>query len=462
VVEQIPTSEITTDWLRSRIKDFGDRTCFICNEQTVTYGEVESKTAAVAALLDECGVACGDVVVLRAEFGVESLAAMIALMVRAAVVVPVADSVPYDQFQQRVSESNATWIWDLSKSSTPGKTQQSNAPHQLISQLSQKERAGLVLFSSGSAGRPKAMIHDLSNLVNSYQTRKPRRLRILSFLLFDHIGGFNTLFSAIASGMTLIVPDSREAESIAQLIETHAIQILPTSPTFLNLLLMCGSTKKYDLSSLKIITYGTEPMPTGLLERLTASFPKTRFVQTFGTSETGITKTQSKSSSSNLLKLNDPDMEHKIVDGELWLRSKTQILGYLNHTSDRFTEDGWFKTGDLVEVADEEFIKVVGRLSEIINVGGEKVTPAEVEGILMQLDEVLDCRVYGVESSITGQSVAAEIVLKSGSEQSSLKRTIRKHCAGKCEPYKIPSKIKIVDSTQVSSRFKKSRVGIDA
>ena len=118
-------------------------------------------------------------------------------------------------------------------------------------------------------------------------------------------------------------------------------------------------------------------MPQSLLQRIKETFPKTKLIQTFGTSETGISQTTSRSSTSTLIKFDDSNTEYKIVDGELWLRSKSQILGYLNHEMSRFTEDRWFKTGDLLEHATQEegegFFRIVGRKQEIINVGGEKL-----------------------------------------------------------------------------------------
>lgn len=106
-----------------------------------------------------------------------------------------------------------------------------------------------------------------------------------------------------------------------------------------------------------MITYGTEPMPDSLLLKLKTFFPRVKFLQTFGTSETGISQTTSKSSDSTFLKIDDPNTEIKIVRGELWIRSKTQVMGYLNSSLERFTEDGWFKTGDLVEEASDGYIK---------------------------------------------------------------------------------------------------------
>lgn len=205
-----------------------------------------------------------------------------------------------------------------------------------------------------------------------------------------------------------------------------------------------------------MITYGTETMPESLLKRIKTSFPKVRLLQTFGTSETGIMKTSSKSSNSLEMKLNDPNQEYKVVNQELWLRSKTQVLGYLNAEMDSFTEDGWFRTGDLVDELDDGYIRIIGRGNEIINVGGEKVLPSEVESILLEMDVVQDAIVYGNKNAITGQNVVADIVLKD-SHCEKPKKEIRKHCRARLSSYKVPSKINFISKAKVNDRFKKLR-----
>ena len=97
------------------------------------------------------------------------------------------------------------------------------------------------------------------------------------------------------------------------------------------------------------------------------------------------------------------------------MKSKTQVIGYLNSSMENFTDDGWFKTGDLVET-DDAYIKIVGRNKEIINVGGEKVLPNEVEAILLSIDEIADVMVYGEVNIITGQTVVCDVVLETDIE----------------------------------------------
>jgi acyl-coenzyme A synthetase/AMP-(fatty) acid ligase len=301
------------------------------------------------------------------------------------------------------------------------------------------------------------MIHNLDNLIDAYKDKKEKNINMLLFLMFDHIGGLNTLFNILATGATAIIPENRNADTICSLIEKYKIKILPSSPTFLNLILMSKAYEKYDLSSLRMITYGTEPMPESLLKRLKEVFPKVRFLQTFGTSETGIADTTSKSSDSIYMKINDSNLEYKIVNGELWLRSKTQIMGYLNAPMDSFTEDGWFKTGDLVEVTEDGYIKIIGRNKEIINVGGEKVLPAEVESVILEIPEVVDCVVYGEKNPITGEIVVVDVVMKNGIDKKEAKKIIRKYCKSKLDNYKIPTKINLVEKINFGERFKKIR-----
>jgi acyl-CoA synthetase (AMP-forming)/AMP-acid ligase II len=301
------------------------------------------------------------------------------------------------------------------------------------------------------------MIHNLDSLLSTFLQKKARTLNFLVFLMFDHIGGLNTLFNCLSIGSIITIPENRRPDHICFLIEKFKINILPSSPTFLNLMLIGKSFEKYDLSSLKMITYGTETMPESLLIKLKNELPSIKFIQTFGTSETGIATT-SKSSESTLMKIEDPDQEYQIVDGELWLRSKTQILGYINHNNDSFTNDGWFKTGDLVEEFDGGYLKIVGRSKEVINVGGEKVLPTEIESVILELPEILDCKAKGVNNSITGQMVVVDVVAKKEYNTQEIKLLVRNHCRLRLDAYKVPAKIKIVDGLEFSDRFKKVRL----
>ena len=251
------------------------------------------------------------------------------------------------------------------------------------------------------------------------------------------------------------IPTASAAAIVCRAVERHGVELLPTSPTFLNLLLISEAYRNYDLSSLKLITYGTEPMPEYTLKRVHEIFPDVRLLQTYGLSELGILRSKSKDSTSLWVKVGGEGFETKVVDGTLWIRAKSAMLGYLNAPSP-FDADGWFNTGDAVQV-DGEYIRILGRQSEIINVGGEKVYPAEVESVLMQMENIKDVVVRGERNPITGNMVVARVNLSEPEDPITLKKRIRAFCKDKLARFKIPVKVELADSDQFSARFKKLR-----
>ena len=438
-----------------KFKD-NDQTAIIYDGKKYNYNELYIKIKEIESFIKD-NIKSGEVVAILADYSFVSIALFFALYENKNIIAPIT-STSKKEIDGKLKESFSTKIINLENEKLVITNIKSEASHKIINDLQTSKCAGLILFSSGSTGAPKAMIHNLDTLVDSYGDKKQKQINMLVFLMFDHIGGINTLLNILSMNATMIIPQNRNADDICKLIEEYKIAVLPSSPTFLNLILINRSYEKYDLSSLRMITYGTETMPEGLLNRLKAVFSKVKFLQTFGTSETGIAATSSKSSSSTFMKIDDENLEYKIVDNELWLRSKTQILGYLNRSMESFTNDGWFKTGDLVELDNEGFIKIIGRNKEIINVGGQKVLPSEVESVLLGMDEIEDCLVYGEQNAITGQSISCDVVLKHGIDDSGFKILVRKFCKDKLDNFKIPTRVNVVQKTEFTERFKKSRI----
>jgi acyl-CoA synthetase (AMP-forming)/AMP-acid ligase II len=147
--------------------------------------------------------------------------------------------------------------------------------------------------------------------------------------------------------------------------------------------------------------------------------------------------------------------ELRVVDGLLEIKARAAILGYLNAPSP-ITDDGWFRTGDAVEV-DGEWIKILGRRSEIINVGGEKVYPAEVEGVLLEMPGVAEVAVHAEANAITGQLVAARVRLHEPEPPAAFRRRLVAFCKDRLARYKIPQRVTIVDGPLHSERFKVMR-----
>jgi acyl-coenzyme A synthetase/AMP-(fatty) acid ligase len=437
------------------IRNGNDNEAIIIDNKSYSYKALYLRIDFYYNKLLEKGIRKGQKVIILGDYSFESISVFFALAKNSNIIIPIASD-NKNENQLKIHESKPNWLISFSDFSIKLINEDLDS-QKLLLDLAKDNIPGLILFSSGTTGKPKVMLHSLDNLFNSYLNKRKRNLTFLVFLMFDHIGGINTLLNILSMNAKLVIPNTREPDKICRLIQDNKINILPASPTFLNLILISKAYNNYDLSSLIMITYGTEPMPSNLLLRLRNFFPKVKFLQTFGTSETGIIKTSSKSSASTLMKFDDPNQKHKIVDGELFLKSKTQVLGYLNYNNDCFTEGGWFKTGDLVEETSDGFIKIIGRKNEVINIGGEKVNPLEVENLILNLDYVSDCTVYSNVHPIMGQIMIARIVSNYNLTEKELKKNIRMYCKNNIEKYKIPSKFIIVRDFKYNNRFKKIR-----
>jgi len=444
------------NWLISNFNRFDDKIAIIHKDASYTYKKLFNNIDKIKKEVIENKINSGEVVSIIDDYSFDSISLLLALYQNKNIIVPITSKIE-EEVNNKIKESFSSKSILLNKNKITVNNHEVGDLHQMIKTLQNTNCSGLIFFSSGSTGKPKAMIHNFDNFVDHYQNKKQRSINMILFLMFDHIGGLNTMLNILSIGATMIIPENRNADHICRLIQDYKIKVLPSSPTFLNLILMNNSYDKYDLKSLRMITYGTETMPESLLSKLRDIFSKVKFLQTFGTSETGIANTSSKSSNSTFMKIEDPNLEYKIVDNELWLKSKTQVMGYLNSSMNSFTDDGWFKTGDLVEVAGDGYIKIIGRNKEVINVGGEKVLPNEVESIILSIPEIEDVLVYGEKNIITGQTVVCDVVLKKGIEAKEIKKILRKYCRDKLASYKIPTKANIVTKTNFSERFKKIR-----
>jgi acyl-CoA synthetase (AMP-forming)/AMP-acid ligase II len=131
------------------------------------------------------------------------------------------------------------------------------------------------------------------------------------------------------------------------------------------------------------------------------------------------------------------------------------MLGYLN-APDLFDADGWLNTQDAVEV-DGEYLRILGRASDLINVGGQKVYPAEVENLLLQLDNVEEVAVFGKAHPMMGSVVAARFNLKEPEPLDLFKRRMNAFCRERMAKFQIPVYVELATSDQFGVRFKKLR-----
>ena len=397
----------------------------------------------------------GAIVGLESDFTPETIAIFFTLIHKNAIIVPL-DISQLEKNNKKIEIAELDYLIkiDQGENATILNSTSIESKNSLYDTLIRSRNPGLVLFTSGSSGQPKAALHDLSKLLFKFETKRNSLLTI-NFLLFDHWGGLNTLFHILINGGTVVFLENRNPDYVCELIEKHKVELLPTSPTFLNMMLLSRAYERHDLKSLKIITYGSEPMPESVLKKLNFIFPKLKLQQTYGLIELGVMSSKSKDNQSLWVKIGGNGFQIRVCDGLLEIKSDSAMIGYLNAESP-YTEDGWFKTGDAVEV-DGEYYKILGRKSELINVGGEKVYPQEVENIIISIEDVLDVQVYGEKHSFTGNIVCAKVLINSEIDQDMLKREIKRLCKLKLESFKNPVKIIFVNTPFFSNRFKKQR-----
>ena len=441
------------DWLLDRFRSHKDKAFLVWNDESFSYQWLLDQIAGCERRLDEAGVPQGAVVSLEGDYSPAAIAAFIALLVRAAVIVPLTASAG-SQRDEFVGIAEVQAVVTVHGCETLIRFSPAPLRNRLLRELQESGHPGLVLFSSGSTGRSKAALHNLTLLLEKFRVHR-QSLITLGFLMLDHIGGINTLLYVLSNAGTLVCIDTRDPDVVCAAIDRHRVELLPTSPTFLNLLLISEAYKRHDLSSLKRITYGTEVMPQRTLNRMHEVFPKVELQQTYGLSELGILRSKSKSPDSLWVRVGGEACETKIHEGTLWVKTRSAMLGYLNAPSP-FDSEGWFNTGDAVE-ADGEFIRILGRKSELINVGGEKVYPVEVENVLLEIPNVVDVAVTGEPNPITGQIVVARFNLLQPEDPQSFRRRVREYCRSRLASFKVPAKIEIVTREQHNARFKKMR-----
>ena len=439
----------------NRFNENPDSDAIIWKDKCYNYRWLIDNINKCQKLVDSNHISKGTVVALEGDFSPNSIALLLALIDKECIIVPLTNSVNKNEsnhfdiaqveFVFRVNQSDVITTEIISQKSE-------NNYYRVIRE---RNHPGLVLFTSGTSGEPKATVHDFLVLLEKFKTRK-KPLRTLNFLLFDHWGGLNTLFHIIANCGVVIVTKERSPENVCKLIEKHQIELLPASPTFLNLMLVSNAYEDFVMSSLKIISYGTEPMPESTLKRLKMIFPNVKLLQTYGLIELGVMQSKSEKDDSLWVKVGGEGYKTRIVDGILQIKAKSAMLGYLNASSP-FTEDGYFITGDRV-LQKGDYIKILGRESEMINVGGEKVFPQEIENIIQEISDVIEVTIYGEKNAIMGNIVCANVRLRNNVEKKSAIIHIKRYCKKRLHAFKVPVKIKIMDDRQYNERFKKIRV----
>jgi acyl-coenzyme A synthetase/AMP-(fatty) acid ligase len=444
-------------WILDRFSEAKDQNAFIHNGRQVTYQQVISLVSDFEKRLKNKNIRKGDVVVVLGDYSPEAFCFILALALNGIVVIPLTRESVIEE-SAALSISGCKWFAEFDQEDIEVDIREKDVvvENDMLSSFLDQGKPGLILFSSGSTGAPKAILHDFEAVAEKF--RKKRKATVaIPFLMMDHFGGINTILAITTSLGTVVTVRDRSVQSICEAIETYKIQLLPATPSFLTMLVASNMHNKYNLSSLVRVTYGTEVMPQFTLTRLKDIFPDVVLQQTYGLSEVGVLRSQSRDDGSLWVRIGGEGFQTRVIDDILWIKSDYRMIGYLNAPSD-FDEEGWFNTNDKVEV-DGEYFKILGRTTDIINVGGQKVYPAEIEDVILSLDNIVDVAVYGEANALLGQIIVAKVILEGEEPLSEVKKRIRKACRNKLTLFKVPAKVVLVNEKLYTSRHKKTRYG---
>lgn len=386
----------------------------------------------------------GEVVALIGDIDAQSIALLLALVDKRAVIMPLstASAPQHPYFFEAVGVNVVIHEGRITH------LRKEVSSHPLLCALRERDHAGLILFSSGSTGLPKAILHDFSHFLARYDTPRPAWIT-LNFLLFDHIGGLSTLFHTMYNGGLVVRSSDRTPTAVEADIRKHRVELLPTTPTFLRLWALEGISSPQKLPSLRLITYGTERMDQHTLSQVAQALPQVDIRQTYGMSELGILRVRTRRRDELWIQVGGEGVESKIMEGELYLRTQNHMEGYLNAPSP-FDKEGWYATKDIVE-CDGEWIRIVGRRDTLINVGGLKVLPSEVEHAALQFPGVRFARARSGANPLTGMHV--ELLCELCEDMEPDKNALAHHLRAALSPHAVPRRI-IFGKVPVGHRYK--------
>jgi len=469
-------------WLIKRAATSADSVALVFGEgEKQTYGELDDRAARWAAVFTERGIGRGD----RVAFLGENQPAFVEVLFGAArvavVFVPVNTRLAAPEVAHILADSGARLLVHDERAAAVATEAAGHLPRILVGPEADAALAAVepapeapgvglddpaaILYTSGTTGRPKGAVLTHGNLTwNSLNTLVDADIvstdvALVISPLFHAASLGMGLLPVLLKGGTVVLERAFDAGRALRIIEEQGVTMLSGVPTTYQFMAEHPDWAGTDLSSLAKLTCGGSPVPTRVLEAFEAR--GLSFSQGYGMTETSpgatylpATRTRAKMGSAG-----QPHFftEVRVVDenrqslepgeiGEIQVRGPNVTPGYHGNpaaTAEAFTADGWFRTGDLGSFDDDGYLFVADRLKDMIISGGENIYPAEVEDLILGLDEVTGAAVIGIPDERWGETPWAVVTLRPGAELTT--ERLAEHLNGRIARYKIPKNVVVVD-----------------
>ncbi|MBX3529030.1 MAG: acyl--CoA ligase [Rhizobiaceae bacterium] len=443
-------------------------------DDTLTFDEAWALTARYVNALRRLGVRHGDRVAVQAEFRLEQIGLFFATQYLGAVFAPLNPAFSPDEVERAVAYLKpALLVQDAARAaafadSLPRLTcvhatfgsdavAGSTALAPLLAAMADsvdidspahEDEPQAIYLTSGSTGQPKGVVltHRAnwmrSHLGASRFVSAGGRGELLTFPMF-HWAGWNYLLENWAHKRAIHFVFTTSGDEIARAIIRHDPAFLYAIPAIWERIL--ASKVPFDGTRLRSVGSGTSKFDPVLMERIAGRFPRAYRGVFYGSTEFGGACSLIEDEIARrpgAVGLPSAGHEARIVDGELQLRGPTVMSGYfeLPEQTAEVLQDGWYRTGDLVELDEDGFISITGRAREVIRSGGETIAPAEVELALRDFPGLRGVAIVGLDDPTWGEIVCAVAEIEAGAECPQLD-AIRAHLQGRVAAYKHPRRI---------------------
>jgi long-chain acyl-CoA synthetase len=341
-----------------------------------------------------------------------------------------------------------------------------------------KNPLALIMYTSGATGVPKGVRLSHDNLQHTIRSitrwaRIDESDRELTTLSLTHLFGLAHTHIYWTLGGTLFIEEGlKDIPRLLEKISRERISSFPGTPGGFKIIIdQFADLFARHARGLKYIIVNSAPMAQEYIERVLELLPDTRFYMYYGLTE---------ASRSSYICYNDHRDKLRTVGrptpgaevcvglpssplvnavGEILIRGPHLTSGYWGMDSTPFFTDGWFRTGDLGNVDSNGFLTWEGRLKEQINIDGLKLTPMEVETVLMDHERVMDCAVVGAPDEMTGEAVVAFVVPR-GEPDKRLEIDLRKYCKSRLEMYKVPNRVVFIEEIPRTDTGKTKRMAL--
>ena len=503
-----------------------DHMALVCGEARLTYGQLLERTLNLAHGLQNLGVLKGDRVVAYLPPGPDFACLYFAVAEIGAVLVPLNPQLRQRSLSQVLQDAQPVmfvtdhpleaeaFVRTASLRHITLTTGGDGSAPTLEDLITQGQGASVppvevfpedlmaLLYSSGTTGQPKGIIHSHRSLIapvvaslkiRELWLRKPnlktigqtakalaryktRLLRVagrpqtfLSTVGWHSITGIEVMLQALLMGDEMVAMQHFHPRLAMELVQREKVTILVAIPTAYQAILSLEDFDRFDTSSLLICGTGAMPCPPDLGRRIQERFGSALHIG-FGSTETaGGIAIPSIADSSELQATTVgkplPGVEVRIVDenhgdlligqvGELLIRGESVMLGYFGRpeaTTDVIDKEGWYQTGDLAMLDADGYLHIMGRKKDMIIRSGQNIYPVEIESYLTTHPAIQEAAVVGAPSAISGEEAWAFIILKPGAKLSA--QQVLDFCRQELEPFKIPSQVRFV------SDFPRTEIG---